>query len=99
MAGSGTSGMLRFNTSNGEYFALVVGVHNYKRWCDITVDLKGNDTCMKLHPQYYGSASKQTGMREKQLAKHSVTTKNGKKIEIDFYQSDGRKLFANLMYV
>ncbi|KAF2655121.1 hypothetical protein K491DRAFT_436777 [Lophiostoma macrostomum CBS 122681] len=50
MDDSGTSGMLRFNSSSGEMFCLVVG---FRRWCDIVVDLDDDDTAEKIHPTYH----------------------------------------------
>ncbi|KAL3465722.1 fungal fruit body lectin [Aspergillus heterothallicus] len=53
MGSSGTSGSLRFQSSNGELFNVVVGVHNYHPWGDVQVDLVGHDTAVKLLPEYY----------------------------------------------
>ena len=72
-----------------------MGVHNYKPWCDIQPNLKGNDTLMKLHPSYYGKGAK---AREAVKSECSVTTKSGKKLSIVFYVKEGRKLFANFTY-
>ncbi|KAI0454289.1 fruit body lectin [Xylaria acuta] len=54
MGGSGTSGMLRFQTDNGkEPFTVVIGVHNYKPWVHILADVPPNETTVVLLPQYY----------------------------------------------
>jgi hypothetical protein len=53
MGGSGTSGMLRIKASSGNTFTVIVGYHNYEFWCDAQVDLKDDDTAVKLHPEYY----------------------------------------------
>ncbi|KAI2773000.1 hypothetical protein DTO012A8_2209 [Penicillium roqueforti] len=53
MGGSGTSGMLRFKSSFGEIFTIVVGIHNYKLWCGLLWDLGDQDTALKLHPEFY----------------------------------------------
>ncbi|KAI0182614.1 fruit body lectin [Xylaria flabelliformis] len=54
MGGSGTSGMLRFQTDNGaEPFTVVMGVHNWKPWVHILPDVLPNETTVVLLPQYY----------------------------------------------
>lgn len=98
MGGSGTSGLLRFQTSAGEKFSLIVGVHNYARWCNIDVDLKDDQTSSKTLPLYYGSSTTESGVREKQLSDISKTTGKGKNIQISFYQKEGKKLYANCTY-
>ncbi|KAJ7757287.1 hypothetical protein B0H14DRAFT_3598917 [Mycena olivaceomarginata] len=43
------SGSLRFvNSKGGEQFVLTVGVHNYKRWCDIVTGVSGDQTAWSL---------------------------------------------------
>jgi hypothetical protein len=54
MGGSGTSGMLRFQSENGEErFAVTIGVHNYNPWVHILPDVATNETTIVLLPQYY----------------------------------------------
>ncbi|OBZ78202.1 hypothetical protein A0H81_02578 [Grifola frondosa] len=53
MGGSGTSGTLRFKSESGDYFLVALGVHNYKRWCDIVTDLTSSNTGVEIHPTYY----------------------------------------------
>jgi len=53
MGGSGTSGMLRFKNPKGEQFLVALGVHNYKRWCDIVTDVPLDQTAVDVHPTYY----------------------------------------------
>ncbi|KAI0406773.1 fruit body lectin [Xylaria palmicola] len=54
MGGSGTSGMLRYQTeAGGEPFTVVIGVHNYNPWVHILPDVAPNETCVALLPQYY----------------------------------------------
>lgn len=98
MGGSGTSGLLRFQSSAGEKFSLVLGVHNYERWCNINVDLKDDDTGTKIHPQYYAANTTESGVREKQLSEITKTTSKGKKLQISYYQKEGKKLLANFTY-
>ncbi|KAI5778642.1 fruit body lectin, partial [Geopyxis carbonaria] len=96
MDDSGTSGMLRLMTADGVRFAVIVGVHRHKPWCDILVDLKRDDTLMKLHQTYYGS-----GWRTAEWQQLSSVTKEtiaGKTLNINFYGTDGRQLHAYLNY-
>ncbi|KAG2043731.1 Cytolysin/lectin, partial [Suillus americanus] len=53
MDGSGTSGALRFRNGAGEQFVVTRGVHNYKRWCDIVIDLTPGDTGVRIQHEYY----------------------------------------------
>ncbi|KAL6229093.1 hypothetical protein BDW75DRAFT_225701 [Aspergillus navahoensis] len=53
MGGSGTSGMLRIKASSGQTFSVIVGFHNDNPWCDAQVDLRDDETAVKLHPEYY----------------------------------------------
>ncbi|KAI1176243.1 fruit body lectin [Nemania sp. FL0916] len=55
MGGSGTSGMLRLQTQEGEEaWTLTAGIHNYKPWVHIITDVARNETSPVLLPQYYG---------------------------------------------
>ncbi|KJF60767.1 lectin 1c [Coccidioides immitis RS] len=53
MGGSGTSGMLQFESSTGETFLLAMGIHSYKRWCNFVVDLEDDATAKDFHPRCY----------------------------------------------
>lgn len=95
MGGSGTSGMLRFKSSTGEIFALAVGVHNYAVWCDLLVDMRNEDTIVRVHPTYYDN-----GPRGQMLWNHlrrlEKTTAMGRTLTIDFFRNDSHDLFASL---
>jgi hypothetical protein len=95
---SGTSGLLRFKSSNGEIFVVAVGVHNYKRWCDVQAKPKDDDTLPKLHPLYYNEKDPQYQVLWKQAPEASATTAKGKKITVKFYVADGNQLKATLTY-
>jgi hypothetical protein len=99
MAGSGVSGMLRFKSSQGDSFFLVaLGVHNYKRWCDIVVDATptGN-TCVDIHPQYYNADSPRYQMLWKQLAHLEKSTSTGVKIAVNYHKDDDNLLGATII--
>jgi len=91
MGGSGTSGTLRFKTESGENFIVAMGVHNYKRWCDIVPDLPNNETGVVINPKYYHDWS---GRREKQLSNFSTTSAKDRKLSIDYTTADGHNLVA-----
>ncbi|BBN00408.1 hypothetical protein MPTK1_1g28930 [Marchantia polymorpha subsp. ruderalis] len=55
METSGKSGMLRLKNHAGDVFIVALGVHNYKRWCDIVVNQKSNQTSVDILPTYYSS--------------------------------------------
>jgi len=99
MGGSGTSGTLRFKNTEpdagaGENFVVAVGVHNYKRWCDIVPDVPNNETGVVINPKYYHDWS---GRREKQLSSFSTTSATGRKLSIDYTSPDGHNLVANIV--
>ncbi|RHZ69152.1 hypothetical protein CDV55_101909 [Aspergillus turcosus] len=95
MAGSGTSGMLRFKSSSGDVFTVVVGIHNYNPWCGLLVDLKDNDTAVKLHPEYYNGGKFSHSAPD---AVYSPPTAHGKKVSITFQRKDGNEVLAVLQY-
>lgn len=92
---SGTSGMLRFKSFAGETFCLVVGFHNYKRWCDIVVDLNDDDTAQKIYSTYYDIFHSRYSVPWKQISEITRTTKGGTTLKINFSEKDGRKLVAD----
>ncbi|KZP10994.1 lectin 2a [Athelia psychrophila] len=95
MENSGTSGTLRLKSDTDEEFVLVLGIHNYKRWCDIVPDIKG-DTGASLNPEYYESG-RRAEQREKQLASFSCKNQKGRKLEIKFIEEKDKNLKANLI--
>ena len=49
---SGNSGILMFKDTSGQAFAVILGVHNYNVWCDITDDCK-HGNIKKLAKEYW----------------------------------------------
>ncbi|PPQ83808.1 hypothetical protein CVT25_001024 [Psilocybe cyanescens] len=96
MGGSGTSGTIRFVADNGENFIVALGVHNYKRWCDIVTNLTGEQTGTVINPEYY-NGGKRAYQREKQLATYSVSNSEGRKFTVTYTNSDGHELAANIV--
>ncbi|KAF8126745.1 lectin [Boletus edulis] len=96
MGGSGTSGVLRFKSDKGELFTVAVGVHNYKRWCDIVGGIKPEDTALVINPQYYNNGPR-AYVRERQLAEYSGTSPAGTKVEVIYTVPDGNNLQANII--
>ncbi|KAG6554014.1 hypothetical protein Mapa_004931 [Marchantia paleacea] len=95
MDASGTSGMLRFRNPAGEFFLVALGVHNYKRWCDIVVDQKSTNTSVEILPTYYDNGSRNE-MLWKQLASLEKKTSKGEHIKVDYYKEDGNTLYATI---
>ncbi|BFI25590.1 hypothetical protein MPTK2_1g22420 [Marchantia polymorpha subsp. ruderalis] len=95
MDASGTSGMLRFRNPAGEFFLVALGVHNYKRWCDIVVDQKNTNTGVEILPTYYNNGSRQE-MLWKQLATYEKKTSKGETIKVNYYKEDGNNLYATI---
>jgi len=97
MGYSGTSGTIRFESDTGENFLVAIGVHNYKRWCDIVTDLKTDrEAGVTVNPQYYNNGERHA-QREKQLASFATKNAHGRNIEVRFTVSDGNDLKANII--
>ncbi|KAH8725726.1 fungal fruit body lectin [Phaeosphaeriaceae sp. PMI808] len=98
MPNSGTSGLLRFQSSIGEKFIVATGVHNYARWCDILVDLDGSKTAMRVHPTYYTDGDPNYKALWNQATTVTKTTAKGKTVGIYFYKPDSNNLLAVCTY-
>ena len=99
MGGSGTCGSLRFVADTGENFIVTLGVHNYKRWCDIVTDLKSGNTGVEIQPTYYQDGSVSGNRNEmlwKQLAQIEKTDSKGHKFAVNFFKEDGNTLYATI---
>ncbi|TFY53809.1 hypothetical protein EVG20_g9960 [Dentipellis fragilis] len=83
MTGSGTSGTLRFVNAAGNYFIVALGVHNYKPWLDIAIDLGPTDTCVKTHPEWYTDGTQRAEARWSQW--NTVDRKDGKGATLNTY--------------
>ncbi|KAF7159507.1 hypothetical protein CNMCM5623_004845 [Aspergillus felis] len=94
MGGSGTSGILRFKSSSGETFTAILGIHNYKPWCDVQVNLRDDDTAVKLLPEYYNGGAL-SGEAHGEIFKGTC---HGKWVGITFDKADGHELSAVLHY-
>ncbi|PPQ80344.1 hypothetical protein CVT25_003627 [Psilocybe cyanescens] len=97
MGGSGTSGIVRFISNAGENFAVVLGVHNYVRWCDIITDIPTSQTATTLQPLYYASGSTQSAQREKQQATCSAKANNGRTVNVVYTVATGNNLSADIV--
>ena len=98
MSSSGTSGLLRFQSSIGEKFIVATGVHNSARWCDILVDLDGIQTAMRVHPTYYTDGDPNYKALWNQATMVTKTTGKGKTVGIYFYKADSNNLLAVCTY-
>ncbi|CAL1698071.1 unnamed protein product [Somion occarium] len=96
MGGSGTSGILRFN-SGSEYFFVALGVHNSKRWVDVATDLTSSQTATDAHKDYYTGGTAQTAVREKQLDKFDVKSATGRQIQVKYTVAEGHNLEADII--
>lgn len=95
---SGHSGMIRFRSTNFENFTVVVGVHNYVRWCDIQPDLKNTATAAENLPHYYKGDRPEHQMLWKQSPTADVTTSNHNRIQLIYTCKEGHELTADLIY-
>ncbi|RAL12732.1 uncharacterized protein BO97DRAFT_53687 [Aspergillus homomorphus CBS 101889] len=95
MGGSGTSGMLRFQSSSGDLFTLVLGVHNYHPWGDVQVNLRPEDTAARMLPEYY-SGGKYSGDAHGGLM--NVVTARQRMVGFVFEGTEGHDLSAVMFY-
>ncbi|KAI3324400.1 fruit body lectin [Xylariaceae sp. AK1471] len=93
MGGSGTAGMLRFQTEEGkESFTVALGVHSYKPWVHILTDIATSATCVTLLPDYYNG-------------KHSdavnptfnIQNSAGRTISAEYKVAEGHNLVLNIV--
>ncbi|KAJ2986601.1 hypothetical protein NUW58_g4948 [Xylaria curta] len=95
MGGSGTSGMLRFQTSDDkEPFTVVLGVHNWKPWVHVLTDVAPNETTVALLPQYY-AGGKHSGV----AIVPSVTVQNSacRNISATYKNTEGRDYSVDIV--
>lgn len=99
LVNSGVSGTLRFESVSSDYVLVALGIHNYKRWCDIVTDLKSTDTALAIHPQYYLDASapgSRSDMLWKQLPSIEKTDSKGRKFAVNYFEDEGAKLWVTV---
>jgi Fungal fruit body lectin len=98
MENSGTCGSLRFESNTGENFIATLGVHNYKRWCDIVTNLSPDQTGVVITPEYYDSKHRdREAQRERQLESYSVSNNKGRKFTVSYSVAEGNNLTANVI--
>ncbi|KAF4239925.1 hypothetical protein CNMCM6805_005382 [Aspergillus fumigatiaffinis] len=85
MGGSGTSGMLRFKTSSGDFFTVALGMHNNNAWSGLLVNLQEDDTALKLHPEYYNGGKFSSLAPD---AAYTPPTAHSKNVWITFARKD-----------
>ncbi|KAH6838681.1 fungal fruit body lectin [Chaetomium sp. MPI-CAGE-AT-0009] len=96
---SGSSGMLRFRTQSGTIFAVAIGVHNFERWCDVQVNLTGDNPLTKLHARYYDEADELYQKLWAQSTEASgVLNNEGHEAKVGFYKTEGQFLAGYLAY-
>ena len=93
---SGTCGTLRFKSDTGLNIVFAVGVHNYKRWCDIVGRLDNNASGTTIQAEYYNSGGR-ASQREKQTASHSGENENDGKVSIQYTVAEGNNLKAYIL--
>ena len=101
MEKSGTSGMLRFKNSDGYFFLVARGVHNYKRWCDIVDNT--DDTGLMVNLSYYPDKDgnhdypgNRWDVLWKQRDNFEMTLDCGMTVTVDYYVKDGNDLCATI---
>ncbi|KAI0102194.1 fruit body lectin [Nemania sp. FL0031] len=89
MGGSGTSGMLRFQSENGEErFTVAIGVHNWNPWVHILPDVATNETTIVLLPEYY-AGGKHSGIPI--VPKCSAQSSASRNFSAEYTRTEGHK--------
>ena len=96
IGGDGTSGVLLFLSDKGERITLAVGVHNYKRWCDVATGLNPDETSLVINGQYYNDGGRDW-VRVRQQTEHSATSPTGTTVKVIYTVAEGNKLEANVI--
>lgn len=97
--GISTSGMLRFETSSGEYFAVAVGQHTHnlgiQPWFSTIVDLTNSDTLQALIPTFYkGGSRDNTNSWDSEL--YSKTSSIGLKVSCELIKQEGATFWLSM---
>jgi hypothetical protein len=99
MDASGSSGALRFRTESGTIFSVAIGVHNYKRWSDVQVDLASDNPLTKLHARYYDDKDELYKKLWAQSPEASgALSSEGHEVKVGFYRTEGHALAGYLAY-
>ncbi|KAI1799620.1 hypothetical protein F4811DRAFT_565422 [Daldinia bambusicola] len=93
MSDSGRSGALLLQSPRGERVFVVVGVHNWVRWCDIVTSISPADSAGKVLAMYYGDGEK-SSIKWKMWSEHSVRSAAGTNFRVWFEVAEGRRLIA-----
>ncbi|KAG0606826.1 hypothetical protein M758_9G171000 [Ceratodon purpureus] len=109
MTRSGTSGILRFRNKepNGSIFEVALGVHNFKRWCDIVDNSEKAETAVMVHPTYYPDKDgnhdypgNRWDVLWKQRDNFEMTLdSSGFTVTVDYYVKDGFDLCATITVI
>ncbi|KAI0341041.1 lectin [Trametopsis cervina] len=92
---SGNSGIIMFQDDNGERFTLVLGVHNYAPWTDTVTGVSPRDTAGVVIAQYYNNGPR-AWAREKTWISHTATSSTGTRCSVNFTNTEGHDLKAQL---
>ena len=85
-----------FLSDKGERITLAVGVHNYKRWCDVATGLNPDETSLVINGQYYNDGGRDW-VRVRQQTEHSATSPTGTTAKAVYTAAEGNKLEANVI--
>ncbi|KAG9010287.1 hypothetical protein FRB94_010637 [Tulasnella sp. JGI-2019a] len=98
MGGSGTSGaLLCRNPMTGDSCCFVLGVHNYKPWCNVVTDLSSSDDATSILSSFYGSGARNQGWV--QVQEDKKTTSKGASVQVRFTIADGNSLAADIIII
>lgn len=98
MTKSGNSGIIRFRTTNFETFVVLVGVHNWERWCDIEPDVDVNASAKDIINLYYDASRPQYQKLGLQSPTADVLTSNKNRIRLTYTIKEGHDLAVDLIY-
>ena len=97
MPESGTSGVLRYRNNVGEWFIVVVGIHNYKPWVDIATDLAAHEDTKTVNQEWYGKGKRNQNWV--QVIEKQTTSKLGTLVDLRILSQSGNQFNAELNVV
>ncbi|KAG9006207.1 hypothetical protein FRB94_000902 [Tulasnella sp. JGI-2019a] len=91
---SGTSGALLYRRPDKDSCCFVLGVHNYKPWCNVVTDLSPTDTATSILNTFYGKGFRNQGWVP--VLQEQKMTSKGTLADVRFFKSTGYSLAATI---
>lgn len=98
MAQSGTSGILVMRSTNQELFTIAFGVHNWRRWLDLKINLTDPIDMHTILNKYYETGTDESAVRWRTPSSMEHTTSKGNTIRVVFTSRFAAGMTATVYY-